>query len=32
MKSVQLKFKEVKEKVMEDFKMVDLDMRLDYRV
>lgn len=32
MKSVQLKFKEAKEKVMEDFKMVDLDMRLDYRV
>lgn len=32
MKSVELKFKEVKEKVMEDFNMVDLDMRVYYMV
>lgn len=32
MKSVELKFKEVKETVMEDFNMVDLDMGVYYMV
>lgn len=32
MKSVQLKFKEIKEKVMGGFNMVGLVMRLYYRV